>query len=109
VATAGSVASIFGELYPKVMVSTTSPSYTLTIANSVSPSYSLKVMSVVALLFFPLVLIYQGWTYHIFKRRLGGPRLEATGTAPGGPDRGDQAASAPTAPGDGPRETARPS
>jgi cytochrome d ubiquinol oxidase subunit II len=83
----GTVATFFAELYPRVMVSSTSSANNLTIANSASPSYTLRVMTVVALIFFPVVLIYQGWTYHVFRRRLRSPRvgsetLPATDTGP---------------------------
>ena len=47
------VASIFFELFPRVMVSSTNSAYNLTVANSASPSYTLKVMTVVAVIFFP--------------------------------------------------------
>ena len=68
------VASIFFELFPRVMVSTTNSAYNLTVANSASPSYTLKVMTVVAVIFFPLVLLYQGWSLWVFRKRItGGP------------------------------------
>jgi len=54
------VGSIFFDLFPRVMVSSTNSAYNLTVANSASPSYTLKVMTVVAVVFFPLVLAYQG-------------------------------------------------
>ena len=61
-AIATSVGSIFFDLFPRVMVSTTNAAYNLTVANSASPSYTLKVMTVVAVIFFPVVLLYQGWS-----------------------------------------------
>jgi len=63
-------ASIFVFLYPRVMVSTTRATYSLTVSNASSSSYTLKVMTVVAAIFLPLVIIYQGWTYHVFRRRI---------------------------------------
>ena len=39
------------------------------------PSYTLKVMTVVAVVFFPIVLIYQAWGYHVFRKRLSVPRV----------------------------------
>jgi len=69
------VATFFAELYPNVMISTTNKAYSLTVAGTSSPSYTLKVMTVVALVFFPVVLIYLAWTYLVFKRRLGSSRL----------------------------------
>jgi cytochrome d ubiquinol oxidase subunit II len=70
VAIATSVVSIFVELYPRVMVSSTSSAYNLTVHDTASGSYALKVMTVVAVILFPLVLTYQGWTYHVFRQRL---------------------------------------
>jgi len=69
-AMAMAVISIFSELYPKVMVSSTSHAYSLTIRNSASPSYSLKVMTIVVAIFLPVVLAYTAWTYYVFRRRL---------------------------------------
>ena len=79
------VASIFFELFPRVMVSSTNSAYNLTVANSASNSYSLKVMTVVAVIFFPFVLLYQGWSLYIFRKRIGGgPPSEVA--APAEPD-----------------------
>ncbi len=64
------VASIFFELFPRVMVSSTSSAYNLTVANTASPSYTLKVMTVVAVVTFPVVLLYQGWSLYIFRKRI---------------------------------------
>jgi cytochrome d ubiquinol oxidase subunit II len=80
------VATIFLNLYPRVMVSSISPSYDLTIANTASAPYTLKVMTVVALIFTPLVLIYQGWSYWVFRARIQRPPVEPTppdATGPG--------------------------
>ncbi len=65
------VATIFTGLYPRVMVSSTSFANSLTVDGSASAHYTLVVMSVVALIVAPLVLLYQGWTYHVFRQRLG--------------------------------------
>jgi len=45
--------------------------------NASSSPYTLKVMTVVALVFTPVVLAYQAWTYWVFRRRVGGPRKAA--------------------------------
>ncbi|MCD2195216.1 cytochrome d ubiquinol oxidase subunit II [Actinomycetospora endophytica] len=79
------VASIFGELYPRVLVSTTSPANDLTVAGTASSPYALGVMTVVAGVMLPVVLAYQGWTYHVFRRRLGvGNGAERDGTTVAG-------------------------
>ncbi len=64
------VAGLFAALYPQVMVSSTDPANSLTVANAASADYALTVMSVVALVFFPLVLAYQTWSYVVFRHRL---------------------------------------
>jgi len=82
-AMAAVVVSIFVNLYPRVMVSTLGSSTDLTISNTSSAPYSLKVMTVAAAVLFPIVLAYQGWTYYVFRRRVGGPDdTAAAGTGP---------------------------
>ena len=71
------VASIFFDLFPQVMVSSTNSLYSLTVAGSASPAYTLKVMTVVAVLFTPVVLAYQAWSLWIFRKRLGAPPVSA--------------------------------
>ncbi|HEY3864748.1 MAG TPA: cytochrome d ubiquinol oxidase subunit II [Solirubrobacteraceae bacterium] len=73
VAIAALVGSIFIDLYPNVMISSTNTAYNLTVNNSASGHYALVVMTVVAAIFFPLVLIYQGWSFHVFRARLKSP------------------------------------
>ena len=69
--------TIFMSLYPRVMVSSLDPAWSLTIYNASSSPYTLTVMSVVALLFVPVVLAYKAWTYWVFRKRVGGgTRLE---------------------------------
>jgi cytochrome d ubiquinol oxidase subunit II len=66
-----STATIFLSLYPRVMVSSLDPTFSLTIYNASSTPYTLRVMSVVALVCVPIVLVYQGWTYWVFRQRVG--------------------------------------
>jgi cytochrome d ubiquinol oxidase subunit II len=66
------VGTLFTSLYPRVMVSSPDFGNSLTVSTASSAHYTLAVMSVVALIVTPLVLLYQGWTYHVFRRRLGG-------------------------------------
>lgn len=61
---------VFTHLYPRVLISTLDPRWTLTIYNSSSSPYALKVMSIVALFFIPTTLLYQGWTYWILRKRV---------------------------------------
>lgn len=65
-----STLTIFVGLFPRVMVSSLNPSWSLTIYNAASNPYTLKVMTIVALTLVPIVLAYQAWNYWIFRRRL---------------------------------------
>jgi cytochrome d ubiquinol oxidase subunit II len=73
IAIAATVGSIFIDLYPNVMISSTNAAYNLTVNNAASGHYALTVMTVVAVIFFPLVLVYQGWSFHVFRARLKSP------------------------------------
>jgi cytochrome d ubiquinol oxidase subunit II len=67
---AATVSSIFVTLYPNLMVSSTNQAYNLTVSNSSSSHYALVTMTVVAAVFAPLVMAYQGWSYHVFRARV---------------------------------------
>ena len=76
------VAGLFLALFPDVMPSTTDAAYSLTTTNASATEYTLKVMTVVALIFTPIVLCYQAWTYWVFRKRIADhhipdPELEA--------------------------------
>jgi cytochrome d ubiquinol oxidase subunit II len=64
------VVSIFVALYPRVMVSSLGAASDLTVTNTASSPYTLKVMTVAAAVLFPVVLVYQAWTYHVFRSRV---------------------------------------
>jgi cytochrome bd ubiquinol oxidase subunit II len=68
----GFVATIFTGLYPRVLVSDPTFANSLTISNAAAGHYALQVITIVAAIFTPLVLLYQSWTYYVFRRRLGG-------------------------------------
>jgi cytochrome bd ubiquinol oxidase subunit II len=70
-----SVVTLFTSLYPRVMVSHPNFGNSLSVSSAASAHYTLAVMSVVALIVTPVVLLYQGWTYHVFRHRLGGADL----------------------------------
>jgi cytochrome d ubiquinol oxidase subunit II len=63
--------TFFTMSFPNVMLSTIKPEYSLTITNASSSQYTLTVMSIIALIFVPIVLAYQGWTYYMFSKRIG--------------------------------------
>jgi cytochrome bd ubiquinol oxidase subunit II len=75
------VATLFTSLYPRVLVSSPDFANSLTVDNASSSHYALAVMTVVALIFTPLVLLYQGWTYYVFRHRLGGEEPEPAAPA----------------------------
>ncbi len=86
IAIAATVGSIFIDLYPSVMNSSTKAAYDLTVNNSASGSYALKVMTIVTIIFLPLVLGYQGWSFYVFRARVKAPPSASPGapTPPGG-------------------------
>lgn len=64
------VVGLFLALFPDVMPSTTDPAYSLTTTNAAATAYTLKVMTWVAVVFTPIVLGYQAWTYWVFRKRI---------------------------------------
>lgn len=76
------VISIFSELYPRVMVSSSGAANDLTVTESAASPYALRVMTVALALLLPVVLAYQGWTYHVFRDRI---RSGPGGDQPPGP------------------------
>jgi cytochrome d ubiquinol oxidase subunit II len=71
------VASLFTSLYPRVLVSAPDFGNSLTIDSASSSHYALGVMTVAALTITPIVLLYQAWTYYVFRQRLGGEEVES--------------------------------
>ncbi|MET8696694.1 cytochrome d ubiquinol oxidase subunit II [Streptomyces bauhiniae] len=65
-----SFAMLFLTLFPDVMPSTLNPAWSLTVSNASSASYTLTVMTIVAAIFAPLIIIYQSWTYWVFSKRI---------------------------------------
>jgi cytochrome d ubiquinol oxidase subunit II len=65
-----SVITLFMTLYPRVLVSSTDPSLSLTIYNTASSPTTLRLMTIVALIFVPIVVAYQAWTYWVFRKRV---------------------------------------
>jgi cytochrome d ubiquinol oxidase subunit II len=62
---------LFLALFPHVMPSTIAEANGLTTANAAASPYTLKIMTITAIVFTPLVMLYQGWTYWVFRRRIG--------------------------------------
>jgi cytochrome d ubiquinol oxidase subunit II len=84
IAMAAVVLTIFVDLYPRVMVSSTSAANDLTVHNTTSSPYTLKVMTIIFALLLPVVVAYQAWTYHVFRRRLSATDVEEQEPAEGG-------------------------
>jgi len=74
---AAAMVTVFGALYPDVLPSTLDAANSLTVDNASSSPYTLKVMSWVALFGAPVVLIYQSWTYWVFRKRIGTHHIPA--------------------------------
>ena len=74
--------SILLSLYSNVMVSSTNPAYNLTVSSTAASNYALTVMTVVAVIFVPLVLAYEGWSYYVFRARVKAPPAIPAGSSP---------------------------
>ena len=72
------VAGLFLALFPDVMPSTTSAAFSLTTSNASATGYTLTVMTWVAVVFTPVVLVYQGWTYWVFRKRIATRHIPPT-------------------------------
>ncbi|WP_236242010.1 cytochrome d ubiquinol oxidase subunit II [Streptomyces sp. CC228A] len=76
-AIAAAVAMLFLTLFPDVMPSSLDPAWSLTVANASSSPYTLKIMTWCAAIATPVVLLYQGWTYWVFRKRIGTQHIAA--------------------------------
>ncbi|WP_328340833.1 cytochrome d ubiquinol oxidase subunit II [Streptomyces violaceus] len=72
------VAMLFLTLFPNVMPSTLNPEWSLTVTNASSSAYTLKIMTWCAGIATPIVLLYQGWTYWVFRKRIGTQHIAET-------------------------------
>lgn len=61
---------VFATMFPNVLISTLNPAWSLTIANACSSPYTLKIMTIVAVTLVPVVLLYQGWSFWMFRKRV---------------------------------------
>lgn len=66
----GAVVLIFGSMFPDVMPASNDPANSLTVTNASSTDYTLTVMSWMAGLLLPVIILYQGWTYWVFRKRI---------------------------------------
>ncbi len=67
----GVTVTLFGSLYPDVLPSSTDAANSLTTINAASTPYTLTIMTWVAVVFTPIVVAYQAWTFWVFRRRIG--------------------------------------
>lgn len=67
---ASGAGALFIGLFPRVMVSSISPEFSLTVYNAASSANTLLLMTKVAVVFVPIVIAYQAWTYYIFRKRV---------------------------------------
>ena len=74
--TVATVATLFTGLYPRVMVSSTDFSNSLDVPGAASQHYTLAVMTVVALIVLPIILVYQAWSYYVFRARVTGEEVQ---------------------------------
>ncbi|MGC4980009.1 cytochrome d ubiquinol oxidase subunit II [Streptomyces sp. DT193] len=65
------VAMLFLSLFPDVMPSSLNADWSLTVTNASSSQYTLKIMTWCAVIATPIVLLYQSWTYWVFRKRIG--------------------------------------
>ena len=78
VVVAAVVVLLFGSLYPNLLPSTLNPDWSVTIYNGSSTPYTLKIMTWASLTLLPLVMVYQGWTYWVFRRRITADAIPAS-------------------------------
>src|SRR5699024_3511369 len=64
------IGSIFIGMFPRIMISSISEAYNLTVYNAASVPYTLKVMSYFSLTLLPFVIGYRVWSYYVFRKRL---------------------------------------
>jgi len=76
--------TLFGSLYPDVLPASNDAANSLTTTNASSTPYTLEIMTWVAVLFTPVVLVYQGWTYWVFRKRVTRTSIPTTQGLPAG-------------------------
>jgi cytochrome d ubiquinol oxidase subunit II len=71
------VATLFTSLYPRVMVSDPDFGNSLTVSNAASAHYTLAVLTVIAVIVTPIVVLYQAWSYYVFRARITGEEVRS--------------------------------
>jgi len=73
--TVAAVATLFTGLYPRVIVSSPNFANSLDVSSAASAHYTLAVLTVIALIVLPIVLLYQSWSYYVFRARVTGEEV----------------------------------
>lgn len=63
-------AQVFVAMFPNVIASTLNPEWSMSVWDAASTPYTLTIMTWAAIVFVPIVLGYQAWTYWVFRKRL---------------------------------------
>jgi cytochrome bd ubiquinol oxidase subunit II len=75
VVVAAVVVLLFGVLYPNLVPSTLNAQWNVTIYNASSTPYTLKIMTWVTAIMAPLTVVYQAWTYWVFRQRISAEQI----------------------------------
>lgn len=77
------VTLLFAALYPNLIPSTLDPAWSITVENASSNPYTLKIMTWAGVIFAPLVIAYQAWTYWVFRKRISAEQIpDSIGLSP---------------------------
>ena len=74
--------TLFLNLYPRLLVSSIDPGFNITIDNAKASDLTLTIMSFAVLLFLPIVLAYQAWSFWVFRARVSPESVEAATDSP---------------------------
>jgi cytochrome d ubiquinol oxidase subunit II len=72
---------VFSGLFPRILISSIDPAYSLNIYNASSSQYTLRVLTIVVAIFMPIILLYQGWAIWIFRKRLSPESSDLQGSS----------------------------
>ena len=75
-AIAFAVVFIFLAITPDIMRSAINPAYSLTISQGASADVTLLIMSIAAVVFVPVVLVYTIWSYKVFAKRINAEKID---------------------------------
>ena len=75
-AIAFAVVFIFLAMTPDIMRSAINPAYSLTISQGASADVTLLIMTIAAVVFVPVVLVYTIWSYKVFAKRINAEKID---------------------------------